>query len=119
MTVLGGGAEIDARHIEIFDGCAERLRLIAHTIHQFRSENAVRETGVILHGGGVDQLTARRELTRKNGRAIPGACEVDCGRISGRAGTDDDAIVIIFPFFILLKIRAQKVPDKSTFLLSV
>ena len=81
---LGGGAEIDARHIEIFDGCAERLRLIAHAIHQFRSENAVRETGVILHGGGVDQLTARRELTRKNGRAIPGACEVDCGRISGR-----------------------------------
>ena len=78
---------------------AEALRLLAELLHQVGPEDALREAGIVLDLGGVDELPAGRSALDEpldDQRRQRGARGVDRRRQPRRPRSDDDDAVVHF-----------------------
>jgi len=75
---------------------AEACRLAAHHFHQLRTVDAFRKAGKIFHQGGPGKLTAGLHAADQQ-RAAVAARGIDGGGVTGRAGTEYDLIMNVFP----------------------
>src|SRR5690606_26461833 len=73
---------------------AETPRLIGDALGELRSRDALGEPWVVLDFVRLGDLPTDHALLQDDGRQL-GATGVDAGSKSGRAGSDDDDIVIM------------------------
>ena len=64
----------------------------AHFFHELWAHDALLEAGVVFYLGGIHKLAAVLEALEDN-RVELGACRVQRGGVTGRAGTYDGNIV--------------------------
>jgi hypothetical protein len=84
--------EIDAGHPLHAVFRPEPLRLLLHEVDEFRTLDAVRESGEVFHVGGEGQLSAGFvSFENQRGKIPPG--RVDGRRRSGAPGTEDNHLV--------------------------
>ena len=58
----------------------------------FRTHDGGREAREVLHVGGLHERAARRDRAFEDQRPELGSSRVQCRRITGRAGPDDDDV---------------------------
>ena len=92
-------AEVDRGDLLGEELGAEALGLLAELDHQLRAHDPVGEAGEVLDVGGEHQLPAgliggARRLALDDERLQVGARRVDGGGEAGRAGADDDDVVV-------------------------
>lgn len=83
-------AELEFGDVIHHDLSAETLGLLAEILHQVRPLDALREPGVVLDIRRLHQLTAGLHGAGDQQGLEAAACGVDCCRVAGRAGADDD-----------------------------
>ena len=82
-------AEIGAGEVGHAVFGAEPLRLFSHVLYQLRAQNTLRKAGKILDQRGQGELAAGL-VALYHQRFQVGARRVQCGSVSGAAGSDDD-----------------------------
>ena len=103
----GLGAHLERMRAEVHDldrlqrleDRAEALGLLAHEVHQLRPEDALREAGVILDVRGDGELPAGLQPFEHD-RLDVGAGEIESGGAAGRAGADDDDLIVGVAFHV-------------------
>ncbi len=89
---LDVAGQINVDHIIGNDPRPEPFGLRTHLLHEVRAHDAVPETGIVLHVGGVHERTAPRDRSLQNHRVEARTCGVDRSGVSGRAGADDNEV---------------------------
>ncbi|VXB98138.1 hypothetical protein CITRIK5_70408 [Citricoccus sp. K5] len=89
---LRRGLQVHRHDVLILDFSAESGGLLFQVGHQFRTEDALREAGEVLHVGGVHQLTAGGHGPCDHEGIQVRACSVDGGGVARRARSDDDDV---------------------------
>ena len=76
----------------------EALGMLLEALHQFRALHAVHVGRPVVHFGGGHQLAALCQAGDEHGFQV-GACGIDGGGVTGRAGTEDEQAVMLGGFF--------------------
>ena len=75
---------------------SEAFGLALHGVHKIGAENTVRESGEVLHFGGVDELSSRCQRAGDDQGAVAGAAEIDGRGVACRARSDNDCVLFLF-----------------------
>ena len=92
MQLLDLALEFDGIHNLHAQVGAEADGLGAHLLHELRAHDALLEARVVLHLGGVHELSAVFEAFEDDGVELRARCVEGCG-VAGGAGADDGDIV--------------------------
>ena len=95
VTVLMSPSRSSVGDVLELDLRAETGGLLFEVLHQVRAHDALRESGVVLHVGGVHQFPTGGDGTGQEQRLQVGSCRIDCSRVACRAGADDDDITYL------------------------
>ena len=86
--------QVDLGDMVIDDAGADMLGLLLHLLHEPGALDDIGEAGIILDIGGDGQLAAGLDALDHD-RLQHGARGIDCSRVSGGAGTDDDDAFVV------------------------
>jgi hypothetical protein len=92
LYLKGVFPQVYAHGVFVKDASAKLLRLLHHPLHQFRTQNALREAGEVFHLGRRHQLPTHRASGNQQ-RVEHRPRRVNARRQSSGTGADDDDLL--------------------------